>query len=110
MAPSSLRRLALAGMVALLVLAAPAPATAQTSASEREQARLKGVTDVGILIEELDDADDIRCGISEGQLNAAVTKALLDNGIGIRLERPNDRREYKGPVFRFECERNLVGN
>ena len=76
---SSLRLSALTGLTVLLALAAPA--TAQTL----EQYRLKGVTDVEILIEELS-AAAARCGISEGQLNAAVTKALLDNGIRIRNE------------------------
>ena len=79
MAPPSLPRLALAGLTVLLVLAAPP--TAQTP----EQDRLKGITDVQILIED-PNADDVRCGISEGLLNAAVTKALLDNGIRIRNE------------------------
>ena len=77
---SSLFRSALVGLTVLLVLAAPA--TAQTN--ELEQARLKGLTEVRILIENLNDTDT-RCGISQGQLNAAVTKALLDNGIRISI-------------------------
>ena len=79
MAPSSLRVLALTGFTMLLMLAAPA--TAQT----QEQKILKGVTEVQIGIEHLS-ADDTRCGISEALLNAAATKALLDNGVRIRNE------------------------
>jgi hypothetical protein len=84
---SSLSRSALVGLTVLLVLAAPA--TAQTD--PREQARLKGITEVEISIEGFT-ADDTRsprnpnlrkCGISEGLLNAAMTKALFDNGIRI---------------------------
>ena len=75
---SSLFRPALVGLTVLLVLVAPA--TAQTDPVE--QATLKGLTEVTISIGPLN-ADDTRCGVSEGQLNAAATKALLDNGIRI---------------------------
>ena len=55
---------------------------AQRPLNELIRERLRGITAVSILIEELDDAD-AQCGISAGALNSEVTKALLDNDIRI---------------------------
>ena len=52
------------------------PATAQTP----QQLRLKGVTEVWILIQDL----HASCGITRASLTTAVNKALLDNGVMVR--------------------------
>ena len=81
----------LENLSALLALAGPKtpqeekPVVVPATPEAREHERLKGVTEVDILIGETD-ANDTRCGISEGLLNAAATKALLENGIGINNE------------------------
>ena len=65
-------------VVFMLVLLGAVPATAQTP----QQQRLKGLTAVKVLIENLDDAD-ASCGITKTGLTTAASKALLDNGVRI---------------------------
>ena len=65
-------------VVFMLVLLGAVPATAQT----RQQQRLKGLTAVTVLIEDLDD-DSASCGITRTGLTTAASKALLDNGVRI---------------------------
>jgi hypothetical protein len=70
------RRIPVVGLV--LVLLGAVPATAQTD----QQERLRGLTEVDVLIEGLPDAS-ASCGITETGLTTAMNKALLDNGIRV---------------------------
>ena len=62
----------------VLVLLGTVPATAQT----RQLQGLKGVAEVYVIIEALNNAD-ATCGVTRAGLNTAVNKALLDNGVRI---------------------------
>ena len=73
------RRLSVALVV--LVLLGAVPATAQTTQQQRLE-RLKGLTAVRTLIEELSDRST-SCGITKRDLTTAASKALLDNGVRV---------------------------
>ena len=50
-----------------------------------QQQRLKGVTGVDVVIENLHD-DAAMCGVTKAGLTTAASKALLDNGVRVASE------------------------
>ena len=66
----------------LVALLGAVPAAAQNMYSLVQQERLRGLTEVELLIEDLTD-DSASCGVTEALLRSVASKVLLDNGIRI---------------------------
>ncbi len=70
----------------LMIAALPALNQAAGQPQQSKEALLRGIKQLAIVIDKMDDAD-AKCGLNENSVQAAAAKALTDNGLQVTTAR-----------------------